>query len=337
MLANFNLLHHLPKGCTVTGTIFTHYPDLLGALSLWGDKPEQASALPRSPSSGPPRAPDRAAKRSAPKRAAAADQRLPAAHETARGSGRRGRPASAGAPRAKGRSPAAEPSNGTSSLRRRPLSRGTAPPPPFRALRREPGASRPADACGPRPAIPPLRPPAPAAARPALSPARGPGPPGAEPTQGAVPQAAPRPRRGWRRMGRGGPAALTIVPPGSGAERGGSGAQAHYELSPPPEVRGGARSVCAPAPWVRQPHGSGASRASAPRQLGHRRVSWGSQAVAQRRHPRGWRQGREGAGQFHARSSVLTWEVQGADAPMKKGTAARVEVREKSNKAKIHT
>lgn len=40
MLANFNLLHHFPKGRTVTGTIFTHNPNLLGALSLLGGKPE---------------------------------------------------------------------------------------------------------------------------------------------------------------------------------------------------------------------------------------------------------------------------------------------------------
>lgn len=40
MLADFNLLHHLPKGCTVTGPIFTHDPDLLGALGLLGGKPE---------------------------------------------------------------------------------------------------------------------------------------------------------------------------------------------------------------------------------------------------------------------------------------------------------
>lgn len=40
MLANFNLLHHFPEGRTVTGTIFTHNPNLLGALSLLGSKPE---------------------------------------------------------------------------------------------------------------------------------------------------------------------------------------------------------------------------------------------------------------------------------------------------------
>lgn len=40
MLADFNLLHHFPKGCTITGPIFTHDPDLLGALGLLGGKPE---------------------------------------------------------------------------------------------------------------------------------------------------------------------------------------------------------------------------------------------------------------------------------------------------------
>lgn len=36
VLADFNLLHHFPKGCTITGPIFTHDPDLLGALGLLG-------------------------------------------------------------------------------------------------------------------------------------------------------------------------------------------------------------------------------------------------------------------------------------------------------------
>lgn len=34
VLADFNLFHHLPKGCAITGTIFTHNPHLLGALGL---------------------------------------------------------------------------------------------------------------------------------------------------------------------------------------------------------------------------------------------------------------------------------------------------------------
>lgn len=40
MLADFNLLHHFPKGRTVTGPIFTNDPDLLGALGLLGGNPE---------------------------------------------------------------------------------------------------------------------------------------------------------------------------------------------------------------------------------------------------------------------------------------------------------
>ena len=76
MLANLNLLHHFPKGRTVTGTIFTHNTNLLGALSLLGGKPEQASALLRSPSPRLLPSPDTTAKRSPLKSGAAADQRL---------------------------------------------------------------------------------------------------------------------------------------------------------------------------------------------------------------------------------------------------------------------
>ena len=32
MLANLNLLHHLPEGGLITGPIFTHDSDLLGAF-----------------------------------------------------------------------------------------------------------------------------------------------------------------------------------------------------------------------------------------------------------------------------------------------------------------
>lgn len=34
MLANLNLLHHLPKRSSISGTIFTHNSNLLGALGL---------------------------------------------------------------------------------------------------------------------------------------------------------------------------------------------------------------------------------------------------------------------------------------------------------------
>lgn len=34
VLADFNLFHHLPKGCAITGSIFTHNSHLLGALGL---------------------------------------------------------------------------------------------------------------------------------------------------------------------------------------------------------------------------------------------------------------------------------------------------------------
>ena len=40
VLAYFNLLHHFPEGGTITGPVFTHDSDLLGAFSLLGaEKP----------------------------------------------------------------------------------------------------------------------------------------------------------------------------------------------------------------------------------------------------------------------------------------------------------
>lgn len=45
VLADFNLLHHLPEGGAIAGPVFPDDPDLLGAFSLWADENRRTSDI----------------------------------------------------------------------------------------------------------------------------------------------------------------------------------------------------------------------------------------------------------------------------------------------------